>query len=250
MNIGKRTSDFGCRVSGVLCPAAKTCGCPQIARNPKSEIRNPSYDASLMLTNRPIRPRSRNSTTPVILANNVSSLPQPTFSPGFRRVPRCRTMMEPPGTNWPPKTFTPRRCALESRPFLELPSPFLCAILPALRDDLVHPQFREMLAMADGAFVLLFALELENEYFLRAVVRRDSGDYLGVCQLRFGKRFAVLEHREHIRELQRRTYIERQLLDADHVAGGHPVLFPACLNDCVHGTSSWPGTPRAPEPMV
>ena len=73
-------------------------------------------------------PRSLNSTMPVILANRVSSLPRPTFSPGFMRVPRCRTMMEPPETSWPPNDFTPSRCALESRPLRELPKPFLCAI--------------------------------------------------------------------------------------------------------------------------
>src|SRR6476659_8401420 len=37
-------------------------------------------------------------------------------------------MMEPAGTTWPAKTFTPSRLALESRPFLEEPRPFLCAI--------------------------------------------------------------------------------------------------------------------------
>src|SRR3977135_2121495 len=37
-------------------------------------------------------------------------------------------MMEPPVTNSPENTLTPSRCALESRPFLELPKPFLCAI--------------------------------------------------------------------------------------------------------------------------
>ena len=36
-----------------------------------------------MLTNLPIRPRSLNSTTPVTLANSVSSLPQPTLLPGL-----------------------------------------------------------------------------------------------------------------------------------------------------------------------
>src|SRR5580765_1638870 len=65
---------------------------------------------------------------PVTLAKSVSSLPRPTFAPGLIRVPRWRTMIVPPGTNWPPKAFTPNRCALESRPFLELPKPFLCAI--------------------------------------------------------------------------------------------------------------------------
>src|ERR1700719_4368014 len=65
---------------------------------------------------------------PVTLAKRVSSLPRPTLSPALRRVPRWRTMMEPPGTSCPPKAFTPSRCAFESRPFLELPNPFLCAI--------------------------------------------------------------------------------------------------------------------------
>src|SRR3954465_8195773 len=37
-------------------------------------------------------------------------------------------MMLPPGTSCPPNAFTPSRCAFESRPFLELPNPFLCAI--------------------------------------------------------------------------------------------------------------------------
>jgi hypothetical protein len=37
-------------------------------------------------------------------------------------------MMEPPVTSSPAKAFTPSRCAFESRPFVELPPPFLCAI--------------------------------------------------------------------------------------------------------------------------
>src|SRR3954465_8843556 len=37
-------------------------------------------------------------------------------------------MMDPAGTTWPAKTFTPSRLELESRPFLEEPRPFLCAI--------------------------------------------------------------------------------------------------------------------------
>src|SRR5580693_7794784 len=101
-----------------------------------------------MLTNLPKRPRSLNSTVPVTLANRVSSLPQPTLSPGLSLVPRCRTMMEPPGTNCPPKTLTPSRCALESRPFLELPNPFLCAIRH-LNSDLADLHRGEVLAMPD-----------------------------------------------------------------------------------------------------
>src|SRR5437764_10362839 len=38
-------------------------------------------------------------------------------------------MIAPAVTSWPANTFTPRRWAFESRPFLDEPSPFLCAIL-------------------------------------------------------------------------------------------------------------------------
>src|ERR1700690_4258261 len=110
------------------------------------------YWTALIRTNLPKRPRSLNSTTPVTLAKRVSSLPQPTLSPGFSLVPRCRTMIEPPGTNWPPKTLTPSRCALESRPFLELPNPFLCAI-HHLSQDVANLHFGEGLTMSDGFLI-------------------------------------------------------------------------------------------------
>ena len=79
-------------------------------------------------TNRPCCPPCSVAPTPETLANSVSSLPRPTFAPAFSGVPRWRTMIPPPRIACPPKTFTPSRCALESRPFLEEPNPFLCAI--------------------------------------------------------------------------------------------------------------------------
>src|SRR5712691_6897523 len=69
-----------------------------------------------------------NSTTPWRRANSVSSPPFPTPSPGWMRVPRWRTMIEPAGTAWPANTLTPSRLDLESRPFLVEPPPFLCAM--------------------------------------------------------------------------------------------------------------------------
>src|SRR6202521_2861514 len=80
------------------------------------------------ITNLPIEPLFRNLMRPVILAKRVSSLPRPTFRPGFTGVPRCVTMMVPPGTICPPNALNPSRCAFESRPFLEVPCPFLCAM--------------------------------------------------------------------------------------------------------------------------
>src|SRR5260370_21523869 len=115
-----------------------------------------------MLTNLPIRPRSLNSTTPVTLANRVSSLPQPTLVPGFSLVPRWRTMMLAQGTKWPATTLTPSRCAFESRTFLELPRPFLCAIR-YLDHHFANLDFRVGLTVPDGFLVLFLALELEDQ---------------------------------------------------------------------------------------
>src|SRR2546427_10238949 len=51
-------------------------------------------------------------------------------------VPRWRTRIAPARTDWPPKTFTPSRCAWESRPLRDAAAPFLCAmaLLPYHRD--------------------------------------------------------------------------------------------------------------------
>ena len=60
-----------------------------------------------------------------LFAKSVWSRPMPTPLPGRKRVPRWRTMISPPVTVWPAKTFTPRRLAFESRPLREEPRPFL-----------------------------------------------------------------------------------------------------------------------------
>src|SRR5256885_2181 len=76
----------------------------------------------------PDRPLSSNFTKPSTRANNVSSLPLPTFLPGFHLVPRCLARIFPPTTRSPPNFFRPNRCELESRPLRDEPTPFLCAI--------------------------------------------------------------------------------------------------------------------------
>jgi hypothetical protein len=47
-------------------------------------------------------------------------------------------MIEPPVTSSPPNAFTPNLCALESRPFVELPPPFLCAIAESPSESFVR----------------------------------------------------------------------------------------------------------------
>ncbi len=76
-------------------------------------------------------------------------------------------MMEPPGTNCPPKTLMPSRCALESRPFLELPKPFLCAMLAYTYDgDVADLHFGVILAMALVRLYCFLRLNLKTRIFL------------------------------------------------------------------------------------
>src|SRR5204862_7671979 len=80
-----------------------------------------------------LRPRLvPNCTEPAASAKSVSSPPRPTRSPGWNLVPRCRIRISPALTTWPPNRFTPRYCALESRPVRELDAPFLCAMAVCL----------------------------------------------------------------------------------------------------------------------
>src|SRR5450631_2348041 len=187
-----------------------------------------------MLTNFPRRPRSLNSTVPVTLAKSVSSLPQPTLSPGLSLVPRWRTMIEPPGTNCPPKTFTPSRCALESRPFLELPNPFLCAMLH-LNQNVADLHFREVLAMPYRTFVLFLALELEHQYFLSPAIADDGAFNRSLSQVRPGDQLALFLEDRPQTQIDFGADFAFQFLDADYVARGNPILFSAGLNDCMHG---------------
>src|SRR5260370_36465063 len=186
------------------------------------------YALAWMLTNLPIRPRSLNSTTPVTLANRVSSLPQPTLVPGFSLVPRWRTMILPPGTNWPPKTFTPSRCAFESRPFLELPRPFLCAIR-YLDHHFANLDFRVGLTVSDGFLVLFLALELEDQDLGSPVGADDGASHFAA-----GNQFAAFLERRLNGKLYFGADVAGQFFDTDHITGGYPILLSACLDDRVH----------------
>ena len=103
-------------------------------RSPRG-ARPPGGRSRTMLT--VLRPRLvPNFTAPGAVANSVSSPPRPTLTPGWKWVPRWRTMISPALTTWPPNRLTPSRCELESRPLRELEAPFLCAMsTPPLLDS-------------------------------------------------------------------------------------------------------------------
>src|SRR4051812_2179397 len=129
---------------------------------------------------------------PEILAKSVSSLPMPTLTPGLKRVPRCRTRIDPPVTNSPAKRFTPSRCELLSRPFRELPTPFLWAMaitpysasgqrlavlgpVPRLNGNFIDSNRSEILPVTVRAAILLLPLLLENQNLLGSITLHDCG---------------------------------------------------------------------------
>src|SRR5579863_7686191 len=205
-----------------------------------------------------------NFTRPSIFAKSVSSLPRPTLRPGFSFVPRCRTMIEPPVTVCPAKIFTPSRCALESRPFFELPSPFLCAIavflrsaqrgrkIPRLRGvavavhlDLADLHLGERLAVALQLLVLLLPLEVEDQHLVAAAFADDGAEHLR--RLRLHQRPAVARKGENVGELHRAVFGWGNRLHLHYVAGSNPVLLATCANHRVHKTSGAPKThPKNP----
>src|SRR3954449_8943087 len=127
----------------------------------------------------------------------------PVPSPGLNFVPRWRTMISPPVTASPAKTFTPRRLAFESRPLRLEPRPFLCAIaslLPDLRDS----EAGELLPVARAAAVAALGLELEDPQLLAALVADDLGLHGRLGQL------GRVEHRVPVAGQQKRREVDRR----------------------------------------
>ncbi len=79
-------------------------------------------------------------------------------------MPRWRTMMLPALMSSPPYDLTPRRFDSESRPFLELPPAFLCAMVECSpsADDAFDLEFGVVLPMALVLLIVLAPAHLEN----------------------------------------------------------------------------------------
>src|SRR4029453_194331 len=85
--------------------------------------------------------------------------------------------MLPAVKNCPPKRFTPSIWGLESRPFRELPPPFLCAL--ALDLDLGDAHSGHRLSMPAGPPVVLPALELPDQALVLLALRDHLSQLLG-----------------------------------------------------------------------
>src|SRR5580698_10247177 len=183
-----------------------------------------------------LRPRCvPNCTAPADSANRVSSLPRPTFTPGWKCVPRWRRMISPALTTWPPKRLTPSRWALESRPFRVDEAPFLCAmslLLPGLDGSdldlgvllavtLPHPVAGLVLVLQD---VDLRGLDLGDDL---------AGELDALEDPRVGGDQVTIDHEQGL-ELDGGAGLADDPVDLDDVADGNLVLPAAALDDRVH----------------
>src|SRR5262252_987258 len=132
--------------------------------------------------------------------------------------------MLPAVTNWPPNRLTPSICALESRPFLELPTPFLWAMRLYL--DLGDAHRRHGLTMAAMSPIVLAPLELDDEHLPALPLRDDLAGHLGGRERgRLDHHVSVLVDQQHFVELHGAALGFAQALDLDHLTRRHTVLL-------------------------
>src|SRR3990172_4693766 len=188
---------------------------------------------------RPLWPRFWNKTTPDTLAKRVSSLPRPTFLPGRNLVPRWRTRIEPPLTVSPPNAFTPSRWELLSRPFRELPWPFLCAISPSTF-DCFDAERGVRLAMPFRASVALALLLLEHQHLGSAILgrhRRRHRDPVDVGPAEGN--LPVTAHEHHPVETYFLSHFGSKPLDVERLSGHGLLLFSTGFEDRVQRETSY-----------
>src|SRR5262249_21622229 len=126
--------------------------------------------------------------------------------------------MLPASTCSPPKRFTPSRLEWDSRPFRGLPPAFLCAMSgnPSAGADVRYLDLGERLPMGLLPQVVLATLEFDDADLGAPAVPHHRGDNLPSCQEGFAQgHIGSLAHQEHLAELDGRTRLGIELLDAE-----------------------------------
>src|SRR6187431_754320 len=157
-------------------------------------------------------------------------------APGWKCVPRWRTMISPARTFWPPKRFTPSRWALESRPLRVELAPFLCAIsasLPRLLDsgDL---DAREVLTVALALLVAGLVLELLDHDLGAALFAENLGGDGDLRELVGVGRDGVAVHEQHRGELDLVADLRGLTIEDDDSADLDLLLPATGAHNCVN----------------
>ena len=177
---------------------------------------------------------------PSILANSVSSLPRPTFLPGWIGVPRWRTRIEPPVTSWPPKRLTPEALGVRVAAVAGTAAALLVCHgrSPRATIDAVDADLGELLpvTVACGGTAC-------SRFFLKMITFGPrSGSTMVADDPGRRNRLAEARARPRRRPGARRRTRPRALLSAatarraDTSPGRDPVLLAAVGDDGVHET--------------
>src|SRR3954447_21303553 len=191
--------------------------------------------ASTAVMDTVLRPRRvPKVTAPGSRANSVSSPPRPTPRPGWKWVPRWRTMISPALTTWPPKRLTPSRWALESRPLRDDEAPFLCGMSSSALRDVANHDAGQGLTVPLPLVVAGLVLELVDVDLRALAVLHDlAGHGHARERLRIGGDGLAVDQQDG-REGDGVTGLPAQAVDGDRVTDTHLVLRSTGLDDCVH----------------
>ena len=156
----------------------------------------------------------------------------------------------------PSPTLSPRCLALESRPFLELPCPFLCArtasVYVSVCRDLGDPDTRQIGAMTTCASHALPPLAPEDADLGAAEVGVYDADDTGAGHDRApcDQRAVVPAHEQDLVERHLCSGLGTEPIEIDVLPRFHPDLVPRSLNDGEHALvpSQWAGESPPAEP--
>src|ERR1700723_3772035 len=147
--------------------------------------------------------------------------------------------MLPPVTSWPPNLLIPSRCPCESRPLVDDPPPFLCAMKFPLRNlDVADLNGSVILPVPAQNIVLPARFILQRLQFRTAALFHNLADDLNFRDIfSRDKLLLVRVHRDHIfkRDLAAQFSFER--FHAYRLARLHAVLLSPTANHGVHAAS-------------
>src|SRR5690349_13589215 len=103
-----------------------------------------------------------------------------------------------------------------------------------LRENLANLHAGEILTVADGALVLLLALELEHQRLLAAAMTFDHTRHTSVRHGGTSLNVIPVHDRQHTAELYLRAHVPGQGFDFHELTRRDTILLAAGFNDCVH----------------
>src|SRR4051794_23676982 len=143
-------------------------------------------------------------------------------------------MISPAFTTWPPKRFTPRRCAFESRPLREDEAPFLCAMESSALRDVANHDVGQPLTVPLTLVVAGLVLELVDADLRALAVLDDLAGHGHLGQRIRVRGDGVAVDQEDGREGDGVTLLAGEPVDREPIAHGNLVLAATGLHDCVH----------------